>query len=257
MATTPMDRPLILVTNDDGYDAPGLAALREAVAPLGEVVVVAPDREQSGSSHALTLARPLRAYRAGDGHYRVDGTPTDCVHLGVNSLTGGRLPALVVSGMNRGLNVGDDVTYSGTVAGALEGTLLHCPSIAYSVAVDQGGQADFVRAVPLARRLAAMVLERGLAPGVLLNVNFPSGPWRGVRVTRQGSRRYEATALERLDPAGRPYYWIDTISATPNDEPDGDHRAIREGFVSLTPLTSNMTHESSLGGLRSWGAELG
>jgi 5'-nucleotidase len=251
-----MGDPFILVTNDDGYDAPGLAALVEAVSPLGRVVVVAPDREQSASSHALTLVRPLRAVRVAEDRFRVDGTPTDCVHLAINSLTGGRLPDLVVAGMNRGLNIGDDVTYSGTVAGALEGTLLHVPSIAYSVAIEAEGNSDYARAVPFARHLSEIVLDRGLQPGVLLNVNFPAGPPQGVRITRQGTRAYKATALERLDPNGRPYYWIDSVSATPTDEPDGDHRAIRDGFVSISPLTSNLTHERSLERLRDWRLEL-
>lgn len=244
---------MILLTNDDGYDAPGLAALEAAVSSLDEVVVVAPDRERSGASHALTLARPLRVYRAAERRYRVDGTPTDCVHLAVDRLTGGRLPRLVASGMNRGLNVGDDVTYSGTVAGALEGTLLHVPSIAFSVGTDDDGRTDFDCAVPLARRLCALVLERGLAPGVLLNVNFPAAaPYRGIRITRQGTRTYRATAVERLDPAGRPYFWIDTVSATPTGEPDGDHTAIREGYVSISPLSANLTHEPSLALLGAW-----
>lgn len=251
-----MGDSFILVTNDDGYDAPGLWALVDAISLLGRVVVVAPDREQSGSSHALTLVRPLRAVRVAEDRYRVDGTPTDCVHLGINSLTGGRLPDLVVSGINRGLNIGDDVTYSGTVAGALEGTLLHVPSIAYSMAIQDDGRVEFARAVPFAGRLAEIVLARGLAPGVFLNVNFPAAEPRGVRITRQGTRQYKATALERLDPAGRPYYWIDTVSATPTDEPDGDHRAIREGFVSISALTSNLTHEPSLASLHDWRLEL-
>ncbi len=243
---------MILATNDDGFDAPGLRALIEAVEPLGEIVVVAPDREQSGAGHALTLARPLRVYRVGERRYRVDGTPTDCVHLAIDRLTGGRLPRLVVSGMNRGLNVGDDVTYSGTVAAALEGTLLHVPSIAFSVDVDAEGRADFASAVPFARRLSTVVLEHGLAPGVLLNVNFPSGPYRGIRITRQGTRTYRATAVERHDPAGQPYFWIDAVSATPTGEPDGDHAAIKDGFVSLSPLTSNLTHEASLAPVAAW-----
>jgi 5'-nucleotidase len=251
-----MGDSFILVTNDDGYDAPGLTALVEAVAPLGRVVVVAPDREKSGSSHALTLVRPLRAVRVAEDRYRVDGTPTDCVHLGINSLTGGRLPDLVVSGINRGLNIGDDVTYSGTVAGALEGTLLHVPAIAFSVATPDDGGADYSRTLAFARRLSEIVLTRGLEPGVFLNVNFPAGEHRGVRITRQGTRQYKATALERLDPSGRPYYWIDSVSATPNDEPDGDHRAIRDGYVSISPLTSNLTHERTLDGLRDWRLEL-
>jgi 5'-nucleotidase len=252
-----MGQSFILVTNDDGFDAPGLQALVDAVTPLGRVVVVAPDREQSGSSHALTLARPLRAHRVTEDRYRVDGTPTDCVHLAINSLTGGQLPDLVVSGINRGLNVGDDVTYSGTVAGAMEGTLLHIPSIAFSMAVHaDDNQADFDRAIPFARKLSQIVLSRGLEAGVLLNVNYPSTEFRGVRITRQGTRTYRATALERLDPSGRPYYWIDGVSATPTDEPDGDHRAIREGFVSISPLSSNLTHARSLEPLAEWKLEL-
>ena len=247
----------ILVTNDDGFDAPGIAALVEAVKPLGRVVVVAPDREQSGASHALTLARPLRCYRVAADRYRVDGTPTDCVHLGIYTLTAGLLPDLVVSGMNRGLNVGDDVTYSGTVAGAMEGTLLHVPSVAFSVAIGEDGCADFERAIPFTRRVAQALLQHRLEPGVLLNVNFPRGEFRGVRVTRQGTRRYRATALERNDPSGRPYFWIDSVSATPTDEPEGDHRAIREGYVSVTPLSSNLTHERSVATLGDWDLELG
>ena len=250
-------RPRILVTNDDGYGAPGLEALVRAVEPLGEVVVVAPDRERSGASHALTLGRPLRVWEAAPGRYRVDGTPTDCVHLGAFNLLGDGGPDLVVSGINRGLNVGDDVTYSGTVAGAMEGTLLHIPSIAFSVGIDPDGQVEYSRAIPFARQMAEIVLARGLTPGVLLNVNFPSTEYKGVKITRQGTRTYRATALERLDPSGRPYYWIDSVSATPTDEPDGDHRAIREGFVSVSPLTSNLTHDASLAGLRDWKLELG
>jgi 5'-nucleotidase len=245
------------VTNDDGFDAPGLAALVEAVAPLGSVVVVAPDREQSGAGHALTLDRPLRVYEVGERRYRVTGTPTDCVHLGVFKLAGVDLPDLVVSGINRGLNVGDDVTYSGTVAGALEGTLLHVPSIAFSAATDPEGRADFVAAAAFARRLTSVVLARGLEPGVLLNVNVPVGVPHGVRVTRQGTRRYRATAEERFDPSGRPYYWIAGADMTPVGELDGDHQAIRDGYVSVTPLHANLTHERSIEVLAGWRLELG
>jgi len=250
--TDSTDAPRILVTNDDGYDAAGLAALIEAVEPLGQVIVVAPDREQSGAGHALTLTRPLRVREVAPRRYRVDGTPTDCVHLAIVRLTSGVLPDLVVSGINRGLNVGDDVTYSGTVAGALEGTLLHIPSLAFSVERDANGVADYTHAAELARSLAAEVLERGLDPGVFLNVNVPFGAPRGVRVTRQGTRSYRATAEERLDPAGRPYYWIAGADMTPTDEIDGDHVAIRDRFVSVTPLHANLTHTPSLEGLEGW-----
>jgi len=249
-------KPLILVTNDDGYDAPGIAALTEAVEPLGEVVVAAPDREQSASSHSLTLDRPLRVYAVADKRYRIDGTPTDCVHLAVNSLTGGRLPTLVVSGINRGLNIGDDITYSGTVAGALEGALLGIPSIAFSARIDSRGGTDYGPATSIARYLAAEVLRRGLGRGGVLNVNFPRQAPRGIRITRQGTRTYRATALERVDPTGRPYYWIDTVDMTPTGEPDGDHTAINEGYVSVTPLHADLTDHAALGTIVSWKLEL-
>jgi 5'-nucleotidase len=246
------ERPCILVTNDDGFDAPGLAALCEAVSRLGRVVVVAPDRERSGAGHALTLEFPLRVATVRPDRYRVDGTPTDCVHLGVFALTGGRLPQLVVSGIYRGLNVGDVVTYSGTVAGALEGTLLHVPAVAFSTEIGRDGRVDYAEAATFATRIAAEILRRGLEPGVLLNVNVPATRPRGVRITRQGTRSYRATAEQRIDPAGRPYYWIAGADMTPAGEPDGDHEAIREGFISVTPLHANLTHERSLARLEDW-----
>ena len=245
----------ILLTNDDGYDAPGIVALAAALAPLGDVVVVAPDRERSGASHALTLGRPLRLRETSAGWHRVDGTPTDCVHLGVFNLAR-RPPVLVISGINRGLNVGDDVTYSGTVAGALEGALLHIPSIAVSQEVDEGKSADYATAARLARSLAERVLRAGLAPGVFLNVNVPAGPPRGVRITRQGTRSYRPAVVERLDPSGRPYFWIAAADATPSGEPDGDHAAIAEGYVSITPLHANLTHGPSLELLQDWAVEV-
>lgn len=250
------DRPTILVTNDDGFDAPGLTALIEAVEPLGRLVVAAPDREQSGASHSLTLDRPLRAIEVAEGRFRITGTPTDCVHLAFYALTGERSPALVVSGINRGLNIGDDVTYSGTVAGALEGALLHVPSLAFSAQTDASGHADYGPTAALARRMAAEVLRRGLPAGVLLNVNVPSGRPKGLRITRQGSRTYRATAEQRLDPSGRPYYWIAGMDMTPAGEPDGDHAALHDGFVSVTPLHANLTHEASLPVLREWRLDL-
>jgi 5'/3'-nucleotidase len=251
-----MDRPLILLTNDDGIEAPGLAALRAAADPLGRVVVVAPDRERSGAGHALTLMRPLRVVPRGPDRYQVDGTPTDCVHLGVFNLTGGRAPDLVLSGINRGLNVGDDVTYSGTVAAALEATLLGIPAIAFSSERDAEGNAHFGAAARLVATLVARVLDRRLPSGVFLNVNVPLGVPRGVRITRQGTRSYRAAAIERLDPSGRPYYWIASPDTTPFGEPDGDHEAIREGWTSITPLQANLTYEPAFPDLASWTAEL-
>jgi 5'-nucleotidase len=244
------------VTNDDGFGAPGLKALADAVRPLGRVVVVAPDWEQSGASHALTLARPLRAVEVEPDWYRIDGTPTDCVHLGVFNLTREGAPGLVVSGINRGLNLGDDVTYSGTVAGALEGALLDIPSLAFSVAVNAQGEADYAAAARFARYLAGEVLRRGLGQGLLLNVNVPAGRPQGVRVTRQGTRTYRAAVVERLDPSGRPYYWIDDADMTPSGEADGDHRAIQDGYISISPFHANMTHEPSLRTLSLWDLRL-
>jgi 5'-nucleotidase len=254
--TVALDDRCILVTNDDGFDAPGLAALVRALAQLGRLVVVAPTREQSGAGHALTLDRPLRVDRLAEDRYRVDGTPTDCVHLAVDGLTGGMLPRLVVSGINRGLNIGDDVTYSGTVAGALEGTLLHIPSFAVSAATDATGRAEFEIPAAIARSLAEEVLERGLEPGVFLNVNVPRETPRGVKITRQGSRTYRATAEQRADPSGRPYFWIAGVDMTPAGELDGDHLSLRQGYVSITPLHANLTHERSLESLAAWNLEL-
>ena len=250
------DRPCLLVTNDDGIEAAGLLALAAAVSSLGRVVVVAPDRERSGAGHALTLGRPLRVSSRGKDRFEVDGTPTDCVHLGVFNLTGGRPPVLILSGINRGANLGDDVTYSGTVAAALEGALLRIPSVAFSVERDAEGQADYAVAASLAARIAAKALENGIPPGVLLNVNVPGGSPRGIRITRQGTRTYRAAAVERLDPSGRPYFWIAGADTTPSQEQDGDHAALREGYVSITPLHADMTHDPSRGILAAWALTL-
>lgn len=249
-----MERRLrILLTNDDGYDAPGLAALARILEPVGDVVVAAPDREQSASSHSLTLVHPLRVTEVAPDRYRISGTPTDCVHLALYRLTDARRPDLVVSGINRGLNVGDDVIYSGTVAGAMEGALLHVPSIAFSAELDERGHAEYERHADLVREVVRAVAEHGLDDGVLLNVNLPRGAAAGVRVTRQGTRRYRATAVERTDPSGKPYYWIAGADVAPTGEPDGDHRAIGDGYVSITPLHTNLTHAATMERLAAWG----
>lgn len=249
---TERENPAILVTNDDGFDSPGLSALVSALGGVGRVFVVAPEREQSGAGHAVTLRRPLRVRRVADGRFRVDGTPTDCVHLGVFDLAGGRPPDLVVSGINRGYNLGDDVTYSGTVAGALEGTLLHVPSIAVSTAAPEDGAPNYDRAAAFTAALARTVLAHGLPAGVFLNVNVPPGKPAGVRITRQGTRSYRASVVERIDPKGVPYYWIAGADTTSTEEPDGDDVAIQAGFVSVTPLSANLTHEPFLETLRDW-----
>jgi len=237
----------ILVSNDDGIHSAGLAALAEALAAIGDVVVVAPDREQSACSHALTLHRPLRIDDAGPGRYAVDGTPTDCVNLAVNAILPEK-PALLVSGINRGANLGDDVTYSGTVSAAMEGTLLGVPSIAMSLL--GRGPYDFSAAAAFAARLARWVLERGLPPDTLLNVNVP--PDRdgvapnAVELTRMGRRRYGDAIVEKVDPRGRKYYWIAGDEVPFVAEEGTDFHAVQHGRISVTPIHMDLTNYPTL-----------
>jgi len=232
----------ILVSNDDGIFSPGIKALGLAMRALGEVYVVAPDVEQSAVGHGITVRRPLRfkhTQSAGFGEipaYRVDGTPADCVVLGVHLL--GR-PDLLVSGINIGVNLGLDLTHSGTVAAALEATSLGIPSIAFSLDTS-GEELDFTEAALWAQRLARLVAEKGLPRGIFLNVNFPAGTPKGVLVTRLSTHHWEDTVVERLDPEGRPYYWI---AGTPvGEEEEGtDLWAVRRGYVSVTPVSLDFT----------------
>ncbi|MDT7910340.1 5'/3'-nucleotidase SurE [Thermus sp.] len=232
----------ILVSNDDGIFSPGIKALGLAMRALGEVYVVAPDVEQSAVGHGITVRRPLRfkhTQSAGFGEipaYRVDGTPADCVVLGVHLL--GR-PDLLVSGINIGVNLGLDLTHSGTVAAALEGTSLGIPSIAFSLDTS-GEELDFTEAALWAQRLARLVAEKGLPRGIFLNVNFPAGTPKGVLVTRLSPHHWEDKVVERLDPEGRPYYWI---AGTPvGEEEEGtDLWAVRRGYVSVTPVSLDFT----------------
>jgi 5'-nucleotidase len=244
----------ILITNDDGFNAEGLRVLEEALQPLGEVFVIAPDREQSGQGHALTLNHPLRIERRGPRHYAVQGTPTDCIYLGVHSVLAGRLPALVVSGINKGTNLGDDVTYSGTVSAAFEATLIAVPAFAVSQQLDDG-QADFAAAGRFALHLARAVLDRGMPADTLLNVNVPRGTPRGVRVTKQGKRLYPGGVIERADPKGRTYYWIGGSPAEWEEDPESDFAALAEGWISLTPLHLDLTHHRVLDEVRRWNLE--
>jgi 5'-nucleotidase len=242
--------PFILVTNDDGIGAPGLRQLADELATVGRVTIIAPDREQSASSHALTLHRPLRVHRHEEAVFSVDGTPTDCVNLGILNLLPER-PRLVVSGINRGMNLGDDITYSGTVAAAFEGTLLGIPSFAVSLQAEREAS-DFSGAARFAAVLARRLLSRPLAPGTLLNVNVPRGTPRGVRPTRQGRRTYHQGVVERTDPSGRRYYWLGGIPPQWDEDPESDFAAIRDGFISLTPLHLDLTHYPLLKELGDW-----
>ncbi|MDP8257004.1 MAG: 5'/3'-nucleotidase SurE [Candidatus Alcyoniella australis] len=244
---------MILVSNDDGIDAAGIKALSEALASLDRVIVVAPDRERSAASHALTLHHPLRYTEVGPGRFMVDGTPTDCVHLAVNGLLDER-PQLLVSGINRGGNLGDDITYSGTVAAAMEGTLLKVPSIAISL--DGFERFDYQDAAHFAVRIARKVIQRGLPPDHLLNVNVPerhNGVPRGVMITRQGKRFYGEPVVEKLDPRGRKYYWIGAEGDQhPQPEKGTDLWAVQNGYISVTPLWLDLTGQELLGELESW-----
>jgi 5'-nucleotidase len=228
----------ILVTNDDGVESPGLRHLAEALGRLGEVVVVAPDREQSASGHALTLHRPLRLRELSAGVYSVDGTPTDCVNLAILWLLEDRPPDLVVSGINQGLNLGDDVTYSGTVSATFEGLLLGVPSVAFSQ--ELGEDHSFERSAELAARLVEALLERELPRDLLLNVNLPAAEPRGVRFTRLVHRVYQQVVVQKLDPRGKRYFWI-AGSPEWKDEEGTDHGAIVAGYVSVTPLHLDLT----------------
>lgn len=244
---------LILLTNDDGVHAPGLRALLAALQPLGEVYLVAPDREMSACSQSLTLKHPLRAEQVAERVYAVDGTPADCVNLAVVKLLP-RRPSLVVSGINRGANLGEDVFYSGTVAGAREAVFLGVPAFAVSLAAR--AEIDFSEAAVFAARLAVQVLAQGLPERTLLNVNVPPGKPQGVAVTVQGRREHEATLFEGLDPRRRTYYWIEEGRDRWLDDPRADIHAIRRGFVSVTPLQTDTTHHGALAGLAVWEAAL-
>ncbi len=244
--------PLILVCNDDGIQSDGLVALADALRGLGDVTVVAPDREQSAVSHSLTLHRPLRVKQVRPACYAVDGTPTDCVNLAVNGILRDHRPALLVSGINLGANLGDDVTYSGTVSAAMEGTLLGVPSVAISLL----GRGDFrfEAAADFAARLASRVLERGLPADTLLNVNVPAGTDgaapRGMAFTRMGRRRYGDAIVEKVDPRGRKYYWIGGEELSFVEEEGTDFHAVSQGLVSVTPIHLDLTNYKSFEALR-------
>jgi 5'-nucleotidase len=245
------DAPLILVSNDDGIHSEGIAALAAVLEGLGEVVVCAPDRERSAVSHSLTLHRPLRVEELGPRRYAIDGTPTDCVNLAVNGIVS-RRPVLVVSGINKGANLGDDVTYSGTVSAAMEGTLLGVPSIAVSLVGRSAYR--FETAARFAARLAAWVLERGLPPDTLLNVNVPTmadgQAVRGFALTRMGRRRYGDAIVEKIDPRGKKYYWIGGDELEFADEEGTDFHAVSSGLISVTPIHLDLTNYKSFDALK-------
>src|SRR2546425_9922083 len=241
----------ILLTNDDGIHSNGLLTLERALREVGDVFVIAPAMEMSGASHSLTLARPLRIRQIDNRHWTVDGTPTDCVTLALHKiLDESELPHVCVSGINHGGNLGDDATYSGTVAGALEATILGVPGIAVSLVARE--HFDFAEAARFALLAVKKILSEGLPEGTLLNMNVPLGEIKGVRVTRQGIKNAGPVITEHIDPRGKPYFWIGEQYFRSKAEDGTDYRAIEDGFVSITPLKSDMTDHGALSEIQSW-----
>lgn len=245
---------LILVSNDDGVYSPGISILARSLRRIqkARVVVVAPDREKSAASHALTLHRPLRVERVGPQIYSVDGTPTDAVTLGVHSILR-KKPALIVSGINRGANLGEDVHYSGTVSAAMEGAIMGIPSVALSVVGN--GTVRYDVAASFAVRLARRVLREGLPRGVVLNVNVPNLPptkIKGYAVTRLGRHAYGDVIVEKMDPRGRPYFWIGGNPNQYEDLPGSDCEAQLSGKISITPIQVDLTDISYLNRIKKW-----
>jgi 5'-nucleotidase len=243
----------ILIANDDGYLAPGLAALVEACRGLGQIDVVAPEQNASGTSNALTLQRPLSVWTAASGYRYLNGTPSDCVHVALTGLLPDR-PDLVLSGINNGANMGDDTIYSGTVAAAMEGYLFGIPSIAFSLA--EKGWAQLDSAARVARSLIEQVLARPPAPGHwLLNVNIPDRPHaelRGLRTTRLGRRHASEPVIRQSNPRGEPIYWIGAAGDAREAGEGTDFHAVAEGFVSVTPLQVDLTDHQRLPQWRDW-----
>lgn len=243
------EKKLILVSNDDGIRARGIDALASALTGLGEVWVVAPDRERSAASHSLTLHRPLRVEEIGERWYAVDGTPTDCVTIAIGNILP-RRPDIVVSGINNGPNLGEDTLYSGTVSAAMEGTMLGIPSVAFSheARID----IDFTAAAAFAVKVTKKILETGLPNDTLLNVNVPKGEPRGYRFTRLGKRTYTDLIIEKVDPRGKKYYWLGGDMEKWEGGEDSDFHAMQERLISITPLHLDLTNFSSLDEIKDW-----
>lgn len=242
---------LILVTNDDGVRSPGIRALATALHGLGRVVVVAPDRNRSAVGHALTLERPLRAEEIKPDVFAIDGTPTDCINLGIHGLLK-QTPDLVVSGINSGSNMGDDITYSGTVCAAMEASLMGLPAFAVSLDNRCFLPDDLTLAAGFSRQVAEQIIANGLPPDTFLNVNVPTGGCNGVQLTRQGKRKYGDAVTANIDPRGRHYYWIGGGEVGFDSIPGSDCNALHDKLISVTPLHTNLTNEASFAALGNW-----
>ncbi len=244
------EEKIILVSNDDGIRSDGIRALAGALRRLGVVYVVAPDRERSAASHSLTLHRPLRVTEVGKRTYAVDGTPTDCICLAVGAILPAR-PHIVVSGINRGGNLGEDVSYSGTVSAAMEGTLLNIPSVAVSLAGRDSF--DFSAAARFAAKIVRHVLKNGLPKDTLLNINIPAvKKIKGYRITKLGKRFFGDVVVEKVDPRGKKYYWIGGDMVRWEGGKDADFHAVSKGCISITPLHLDLTNYSSIAELKLW-----
>jgi 5'-nucleotidase len=246
--------PNILITNDDGIHAAGLRALADALRDLGTVTIVAPSHERSASAQSLTLRQPIYCDQIGDREYSVEGTPADAMILALHALLKEK-PDMVVSGINPGGNLGENIYYSGTVGAALEAAINRVPAVAVSIA-HRGKDFDFATAARFTRSLVPLVREEGLPAGVILNVNIPQ-PWSGaVRITRQSSKITRNILQPGTDPRGRRYYWLSEQQVVEGIDPDTDHAAIRDGAISITPLELDHTHTPSLVHLSPWAAIL-
>jgi 5'-nucleotidase len=239
----------ILVTNDDGIDSKGLQCLAEAISELGEIYIIAPGVEMSAASHSLTLHRPLSYKKIGDKKYKIYGTPSDCVYLGVVNIIPSKTD-LIVSGINIGSNMGDDITYSGTVSAAMEGMILGVPSIAFSLYGSPPSRFDQV--IPYCRAIARAVLENSLPRDTFLNVNFPDESIKGYLITSLGRRHYEQKVHEIKDPRGNRYYWIGGEKVSWETIEGSDFEAVRNGYVSITPLHLDLTNVEFIDKLKSW-----
>lgn len=242
----------ILLSNDDGYFAPGLAALAKALEPIGDIVVVAPEQNRSGASNSLTLDRPLLLKQAPSGYYFVNGTPTDCVHLAVSGMLE-EMPDIIVSGINLGANMGDDTIYSGTVAAATEGFLLGIPSIAISMTSHEGN--NFATAGQVAKELVERFIENPIREPVLLNVNVPDVPYellKGTEVTRLGRRHKAEPVVKMTSPRHETVYWVGAAGAAADAGPGTDFNAVDRGFVSITPLQVDLTNALQVPAIRRW-----
>ncbi|HEU4669739.1 MAG TPA: 5'/3'-nucleotidase SurE [Dyella sp.] len=244
----------VLVSNDDGVDAPGIRVLAERLGAVGKVTVVAPDRDRSGASNSLTLDAPIRVTRMDNGYYRVAGTPTDCVHLALSGLLEEE-PHIVVSGINNSANLGDDVIYSGTVSAAMEGRFLGLPAIAVSlVSKDHRGE-HYESAARAVRLLMERLLVDPLPADTILNVNVPDLPWeqiRGFEVARLGKRHRAESCIAQTDPRGRPIWWIGPAGPAEDDGPGTDFDAVRRGYVAVTPIHVDLTRYQALDKVSGW-----